>query len=226
LAGYACFFMAIGFEASEASDSLELLQAVLITNFWLATHVPMINAGYAASLVAALVSMVYFVQRLVGKITAGDDDARFLTRMAYGFLGAGLFLSLVGTVLGGIWANYSWGRFWGWDPKENGALMIVLMTLTILHARLGGYIREAGLHCCNLVLGMIVIFSWFAVNQLGVGLHAYGFTSGIWPKVHGYWASQLLLIGYGLWCVRKDRKGKKPAPSVVPSTAAIAPAEA
>ncbi len=222
LAGYACFFMAIGFEASEANDSLQLLQAVLITNFWLATHVPMINMGYAASMVAAIVSMVYFVQRLFGKLKPGNDDARFFTRMSYGFLGAGLFLSLVGTVLGGIWANYSWGRFWGWDPKENGALMIVLMTLAILHARMGGFIREAGLHCCNLVLGMIVIFSWFAVNQLGVGLHAYGFTDGTWPKIHAFWASQLLLIGYGLWCSRKDRNRGKAASQ--PAIASAVPA--
>jgi hypothetical protein len=124
-----------------------------------------------------------------------------------------LFLSLVGTVLGGIWANYSWGRFWGWDPKENGALMIVLMCLVILHARLGGYIREIGLHCCNLILGCIVIFSWFGVNQLGVGLHAYGFTDGIWPKIYGYWLSQGALLVYGLFLAWSDRR--TPAPEVV-----------
>jgi hypothetical protein len=126
----------------------------------------------------------------------------------------------VGTVLGGIWANYSWGRFWGWDPKENGALMIVLMCLVILHARLGGYIREVGLHCCNLILGCIVIFSWFAVNQLGVGLHAYGFTDGTWPKIHIYWLSQAILLVYGLWLSFTARRPKTPVS--VPADAAVA----
>ena len=139
-------------------------------------------------------------KRLIGSIQGGDDAARSLTRMAYGFVGAALFLSLVGTILGGIWANYSWGRFWGWDPKENGALMIVLMCLIILHARLGGYIREIGLHACNIVTGMITVFSWFGVNQLGVGLHAYGFTDGVWFWLSMFWALQcvFLLIAGGL----------------------------
>lgn len=210
IGGTACMFLSIQFEASEATDTLQQLQAVLITNFWLSTHVPMINLGYAACMVAALISMIYFIQRLFGVFKTGEGDSRLLTRVAYGFIATGLFLSLVGTVLGGIWANYSWGRFWGWDPKENGALMIVLMCLVILHARLGGYIREIGLHCCNLILGCIVIFSWFGVNQLGVGLHAYGFTDGIWPKIYGYWLSQLLLMGYGVYLSLSERRVKTP----------------
>ena len=213
--GTACMFLAIQFEASEATDTLQQLQAVLITNFWLSTHVPMINLGYAACMVAALISMIYLIQRLVGKIGPKSEEGRFLTRVAYGFIAAGLFLSLVGTVLGGIWANYSWGRFWGWDPKENGALMIVLMCLVILHARLGGYIREVGLHNCNLILGCIVVFSWFGVNQLGVGLHAYGFTDGTWPKIYGFWLSQMALLAYGLWLVWADRAGKTEPANVV-----------
>ncbi|MBN8419975.1 MAG: cytochrome c biogenesis protein CcsA [Verrucomicrobia bacterium] len=206
IGGTACMFLSIQFEASEATDTLQQLQAVLITNFWLSTHVPMINLGYAACMVAALISMIYFIQRLFGVFKTGEGDARLMTRVAYGFIATGLFLSLVGTVLGGIWANYSWGRFWGWDPKENGALMIVLMCLVILHARLGGYIREIGLHCCNLILGCIVIFSWFGVNQLGVGLHAYGFTDGIWPKIYAYWLSQFVLLGYGVFLSLRERR--------------------
>jgi ABC-type transport system involved in cytochrome c biogenesis permease subunit len=207
--GTACMFLAIQFEASEATDTLQQLQAVLITNFWLSTHVPLINLGYAACMVAALISMIYFIQRLVGKIGPKSDEGRFLTRVAYGFICCGLFLALVGTVLGGIWANYSWGRFWGWDPKENGALMICLMCLVILHARMGGHIREVGLHNCNLLLGCIVVFSWFGVNQLGVGLHAYGFTDGTWPKIYGFWLSQMLLLMYGLWLSWSEKNGSK-----------------
>lgn len=207
--GTACMFLAIQFEASEATDTLQQLQAVLITNFWLSTHVPLINLGYAACMVAALISMIYFIKRLVGKIGPKSDEGRFLTRVAYGFICCGLFLALVGTVLGGIWANYSWGRFWGWDPKENGALMICLMCLVILHARMGGHIREVGLHNCNLLLGCIVVFSWFGVNQLGVGLHAYGFTDGTWPKIYGFWLSQMLLLMYGLWLSWSEKNGSK-----------------
>jgi len=221
--GTACMFLAIQFEASEATDTLQQLQAVLITNFWLSTHVPLINLGYAACMVAALISMIYFIQRLFGRIGPKSDEGRFLTRVAYGFICCGLFLALVGTVLGGIWANYSWGRFWGWDPKENGALMICLMCLVILHARLGGYIREVGLHNCNLILGCIVVFSWFGVNQLGVGLHAYGFTDGTWPKIYGFWISQMALLAYGLWLVWAE---KSSTTSDKADAAAVAHAEA
>eukprot|EP01031_Cornospumella_fuschlensis_P049257 gene49257-60299_t len=214
VAGTACMFLAIQFEASEAADSLQQLQAVLITNFWLSTHVPMINLGYAACMVASMMSQFYFIYRLIQfnkPVSVMADDTRLMTKAAYAFVCAGLLLSLVGTVLGGIWANYSWGRFWGWDPKENGALMIVLMCLVILHARLGGYIREVGLHCCCLILGGIVIFSWFGVNQLGVGLHAYGFTEGIWPKIYGFWGVQTLLLVCGLVLRLKDRSSKAAA---------------
>ena len=88
-----------------------------------------------------------------------------------------VFVGVIGTVLGGIWANDSWGRFWGWDPKENGALMIVLWSLVILHARLGGYIKDWGLHLCAIFGAVIVAFSWWHVNFLNVGLHNYGFAA-------------------------------------------------
>lgn len=208
IAGTAGMFLSIRFETMEGQDTMQQLQAVLITNFWLATHVPMINLGYTASMVAAILSMTYIIKRVIGSIQGGDEDARNLTRMAYGFIGAGLFVSLVGTILGGIWANYSWGRFWGWDPKENGALMIVLMCLIILHARLGGYIREIGLHACNIVLGMITVFSWFGVNQLGVGLHAYGFTDGVWFWLSLFWALQLLFLLAAAVLKLRERKSR------------------
>jgi len=206
IAGTAGMFLSIRFETMEGQDTMQQLQAVLITNFWLATHVPLINLGYSAAMVSAIISMTYFIKRLFGSIQGGDDSARSLTRMAYGFVGAGLFLSLVGTILGGIWANYSWGRFWGWDPKENGALMIVLMCLIILHARLGGYIREIGLHACNIITGMITVFSWFGVNQLGVGLHAYGFTDGVWFWLSMFWALQCVFLLIAAWLKWRDRR--------------------
>ena len=84
--------------------------------------------------------------------------------------------SFVGTVLGGIWADQSWGRFWGWDPKENGALIIVLWNALILHLRWGGMIRERGLVVCAIGGNIVTSWSWFGVNMLGIGLHSYGFT--------------------------------------------------
>src|SRR5437763_1739057 len=87
----------------------------------------------------------------------------------------------VGTVLGGIWADQSWGRFWGWDPKENGAVLIVLWCAIILHARWGGFIRQRGLMVMAIFGNVVTSFSWFGVNMLGVGLHSYGFMQKAFP---------------------------------------------
>ena len=114
--------------------------------------------------------------------------------MVYGTICFGLFFSIVGTILGGIWANYSWGRFWGWDPKENGALMICLAELVILHARMGGFIRDQGLHILVLINAIIVAFSWWGVNLLGVGLHSYGFTDGIQSILYIFYALETVII--------------------------------
>jgi len=251
LAGTAGMFLSIRFMNMESTDTMRQLEAVLITTFWLATHVPIINLGYAAGMVAAILSMFYFTLRflVLARVLKADRTAhpsaiqgfRFavfkrpaepktgpdrdliqfkdLNRITYAFVCAGLFLSLVGTVLGGIWANYSWGRFWGWDPKENGALMIVLMNLVILHARVGGYIREVGLHAFSVVLGMITVFSWFGTNQLGIGLHSYGQLGGVWWWIYAFWASQGALLLFALFLTWWDRRHKRDdlaAPAPVP----------
>ncbi len=99
--------------------------------------------------------------------------------MTYGCMCFGIFFSFVGTVLGGLWADDSWGRFWGWDPKENGALMIVIWCAIVLHARWGKMVGERGLAALAVLGNIVVAWSFFGVNQLGVGLHSYGQTSGV-----------------------------------------------
>ena len=176
--GTLLIILARRFELGDAKDNMDPLVAVLNSNYWLTIHVLTITLGYAAGLLSAFLSFIYLLMRGLGLDDGDKDIRRALTRAVYGMICLTLFLSLVGTVLGGIWANDSWGRFWGWDPKENGALLIVLWTLSILHARLGGYIREWGLHFAAVFTAAVVTFSWWHVNFLGVGLHNYGFTAG------------------------------------------------
>jgi hypothetical protein len=101
-------------------------------------------------------------------------------------------------VLGGIWADQSWGRFWGWDPKENGALLIVLWNAAILHARWGKLIKSRGLMNMAIFGNIVTSFSWFGVNMLGVGLHSYGFMDQAFKWLIAFVLSQLALIGLGL----------------------------
>ncbi|MDP0490287.1 MAG: cytochrome c biogenesis protein CcsA [Verrucomicrobiota bacterium JB023] len=201
--------LALVFEVSNATDSLDPLVAVLRSNFWLTTHVLTITFGYAAGLLAAAFSAVYILCRLLGLDRESPDLRRTLTRISYGVVCFALLLSMVGTILGGIWANYSWGRFWGWDPKENGALMIVLWTLVILHGRFAGLLREWGIHLATVFLAIVVTFSWFHVNMLGTGLHSYGFMEGKNKIFFFYGAiSALMLTGF-IGSLVLDRKPRK-----------------
>ncbi len=174
--GVAILFLAKSFEIMDASDTMDPLVAVLKSNYWLSTHVVMITLGYMGGIVAAIISHFYLIGRVFGVID-DKETKRYLTTIVYGMIAFTLLFSLVGTILGGIWAADSWGRFWGWDPKENGALLIVIWMLVILHSRLGGYIREVGLHVCSVFGFVVIVFSWWHVNFLGIGLHNYGFTS-------------------------------------------------
>ncbi len=182
-------------------DTFTVLQAVLDTQFWLATHVVTINLGYATTFVAGLLGLVYIV-RGVATPSLRPEIGKDLVRMTYGALCFGLFFSFVGTVLGGLWADDSWGRFWGWDPKENGALMIVLWNALILHARWDGMVKDRGLAVLAVLGNIIVGWSWFGVNELGVGLHSYGFTEGVLFALALFATSQLIVAALG--CLPKS----------------------
>jgi ABC-type transport system involved in cytochrome c biogenesis permease subunit len=185
--------LVIAHHLGSSGDTLEMMQAVLDSNFWLATHVVVITLGYSAMFLAGMLAIVYILLGLFTPLLS-RNAAKALTRMVYGIICFGLLFNFVGTVLGGIWADQSWGRFWGWDPKENGALMIVLWCALILHARWGGYIRERGIMAMAVVGNAITAFSWFGVNMLGVGLHSYGFMDKAFPWLVGFVISQFLLV--------------------------------
>jgi ABC-type transport system involved in cytochrome c biogenesis permease subunit len=176
-----------------SGDTLEMLQAVLDTNIWLATHVVAITTGYSAMFLAGMLAIIYVV-RGVFTTSLKTPIADSLGRMTYGVVCFATLFSFVGTVLGGIWADQSWGRFWGWDPKENGAVLIVLWCAIILHARWGGFIRQRGLMIMALFGNIVTSFSWFGVNMLGVGLHSYGFMQKAFPWLVGFMISQLALM--------------------------------
>ena len=163
--------------ARDEGDTLGVMQAVLDTTFWLATHVVCITLGYAATFLAGGMAMAYcFMSRSGG--VRGDKDLQQLGKMIYGVLCFAVFFSLVGTVLGGLWADDSWGRFWGWDPKENGAMLIVMWNALILHARWDKMVRDYGTSVLAMFGNIVTAWSWFGVNELKAGLHTYGFTEG------------------------------------------------
>ena len=174
-------------------DTMEMMRAVLDSNFWLATHVTTITIGYSGTFLAGAIAIAWALRKhLAPNLLPATDKT--LVSMAYGVICFALFFSFIGTVLGGIWADQSWGRFWGWDPKENGALLIVLWNAIILHARWGGYVRDRGIMTMAIFGNVITSLSWFGVNMLGVGLHSYGFMDKAFWSLSAFIGSQLLLM--------------------------------
>ncbi|HEY1848718.1 MAG TPA: cytochrome c biogenesis protein CcsA [Opitutaceae bacterium] len=176
-----------------AGDTLEMMRAVLDSNFWLATHVVVVTTGYASTFLAGMLAVIYVLR---GVFTRSLDKATAdsLARMVYGIVCFATLFSFVGTALGGIWADQSWGRFWGWDPKENGALIIVIWNALILHARWGGIVRQRGLMCLAIFGNVVTSWSWFGTNMLGIGLHSYGFTEAAFWWLSAFVGIQLALI--------------------------------
>tara|TARA_B100001989_G_scaffold110739_1_gene77692 strand:+ start:11846 stop:13702 length:1857 start_codon:yes stop_codon:yes gene_type:complete len=175
VAGASLHFVGFGYEND--GETLGVLVAVLNSNFWLATHVTTISIGYGATAVASIMGHVYYLVRLAN--TSSRAYLRDLTKNMLILNLIALFFMLFGTILGGIWADQSWGRFWGWDPKENAALLIVMWQILIIHLRITGLIKPLEFAFGMIISNIFLAFGWFGVNLLGVGLHSYGFTDSI-----------------------------------------------
>lgn len=196
IAGLASLIIAEKMSLSEP-DTIGVREAVLDTQFWLATHVVSITLGYASTYAAGLLGLGYIFR---GLCTPNLDarEGKLLARVIYGVVCFAMLFSFVGTVLGGLWADDSWGRFWGWDPKENGALIIVLWNAFILHAKWDKMVNERGLAVLAVIGNIVTSWSWFGTNLLSVGLHSYGFSKEIGVALLLAVVVHLLIVGAGL----------------------------
>lgn len=153
------------------------LVPVLRDNFWLSVHVPTITLGYASFFLAfglghLILGQYWFPSLPMGRIN-------YLSQLNYRVLQVGILLLTTGVILGGVWAHYAWGRFWGWDPKETWALIALLSYLVPLHGRLVGWLKNFGMAVVSIVCFNTVLMAWYGVNfVLGTGLHSYGFSTG------------------------------------------------
>ena len=197
-------------------DTMEMMRAVLDSNFWLATHVVIITIGYSTTFLAGFLGIAYIFFHIGCSIFNKPESKmkKTLDSMIYGITCFSLLFSLVGTILGGIWADQSWGRFWGWDAKENGALLIVIWNALLLHARFSGIAKTRGLACIAIFGNVVTAWSWFGTNMLGVGLHSYGFMDKAFDYLMMFIISQLIIIGLAylllLWKLIFKPKDRKP----------------
>lgn len=181
---------------AKSGDTLGVLQPVLDSSLWLTVHVLAMILGYTGILMAAVLAHVWLWQ--TSKCITVSPQ---VSRLIFVSLAWGLTFTFWGTVLGGIWADQSWGRFWGWDPKENGALFLILWLAILFHAKGARLIGERGMALGAMASGIWLALVWFGVNMLGQGLHAYGNAAqGIWLGAFCCAEGALLL-----WFARKTQ---------------------
>lgn len=157
--------------------SIKPLVPVLRDNFWLSIHVPTITLSYASFALSFGLGHIILASYLFAP--KNKKQTRNLSKWNYGVLQVGVLLLTTGIILGGIWAHFSWGRFWGWDPKETWALIALMCYVVPLHGRLVGWLKDFGMAVTSVVAFNAVLMAWYGVNfVLGTGLHSYGFATG------------------------------------------------
>ena len=200
----------VGFRYELDGDTMGMLIAVLNSKFWLTTHVLTITFGYGVAVLVGILAFVYLVARLILALRGikKSESLTTLFKIMHWFTIIALFFTTLGTILGGIWADQSWGRFWGWDPKENGAMLIVLWLLAAIHGRIAGYLKEIS-YSVSLIWGIItVLLAWYGVNLLSVGLHSYGFSDNAATAL--FWScTAIFFIGLFLGIAVDKFKPKK-----------------
>lgn len=177
----------------DGKDTLEQMKAVLDSNFWLTVHVLTVTFGYASTFFAGFIAIFWVVAGITTKLI-DKKIGKMLASVVFGIVCFSTLFSFFGTVTGGIWADQSWGRFWGWDPKENGAILLVLWNVVILHARWGGFAKTRGIMAMAIFGNVVTSWSWMGTNMLGIGLHSYGFMSSAFQYLAAFWLSQLVFI--------------------------------
>jgi ABC-type transport system involved in cytochrome c biogenesis permease subunit len=143
------------------------------------------------------------VLALLGRLKA--ETLKQFGHITYRAIQLGVFLLTTGIILGGWWADYSWGRFWGWDPKETWALIADIGFIAILHARYVGWLKDFGILAASPIAYLLVIMAWYGVNFiLAAGLHSYGFSSGGATLVVSFVSFQLILFTLTLIRIKKE----------------------
>ena len=194
-------------------SSIDPLVPVLRDNFWLTIHVLTITLSYAAFALAMGFGHILLYRYVRNPAAARVDQPMHF--WLYRVLQLGVILLAAGTILGGVWANYSWGRFWGWDPKETWALIALLCYILTLHGRLAGWWTHFGLVVASVVCFLAVLMAWYGVNfVLGKGLHSYGFGIGGETYVATFVVLDLLFVGFAIWRSRASRRATIASPEI------------
>ena len=160
----------------EPGDTFRPIPEVLNSSVFLTLHVFTIALGFAGMILSGVVA--HLVLFRISRTSNPEPRASNLDRLLYGTLAFGGAFTILGTLLGGVWADFAWGRFWGFDPKECGALFVILWAMLLLHLRAGRLVSPRGFALLSAFSTIVTFLCWFGINLLGVGLHSYGFQGG------------------------------------------------
>jgi ABC-type transport system involved in cytochrome c biogenesis permease subunit len=200
----------------EWGNAMRNLTPVLRSNYWLIIHVLTIVSSYAAFALAMVLGNIILGQYIYGKANPASIRTNLL--FTYRAVQIGVLLVATGTILGGLWADVSWGKFWSWDPKEVWALIILLTYLALLHGRYAGWVKQFGLAAGAVICFSVVLMSWYGVNfVLGAGLHSYGFNTGGQGYVYTGVAIQWVYV-FVAWIIhsRRESSGRPPEEDNLP----------
>jgi ABC-type transport system involved in cytochrome c biogenesis permease subunit len=189
-------------------STLQPLEPVLRSNYWLTVHVMTITISYGAFFLAFGLGDFALGFFLSGE-EKHQDKIKALSLGMYRCVQIGVAFLAPGIILGGIWADYSWGRFWGWDPKETWALIALLGYIALLHGRMAGMLKDFGMAAGSILAFSLVIMAWYGVNfVLGAGLHSYGFGAGGVEYVSSFVALHILYVIFTSVVINGRRKAK------------------
>lgn len=169
--------MMMRFAEGMLDEGISPLVPVLRDNFWLSTHVTTIILSYAALALSWLLANAILIRASFFNVS--KEEYRYQVDLIYSAIKYGIILLAAGIILGGVWADYSWGRFWGWDPKETWSLIVLLVYMAILHGKYTNWVTPKVFVLTTAGAFMSVMMAWFGVNYiLASGLHSYGFSEG------------------------------------------------
>ena len=184
----------------------------VLKSYWLTIHVSVITASYGFLGLSALLGFITLILFIIRNPKVQDEKQRQIelsileaTRINEMSMIIGLSLITVGNFLGGVWANESWGRYWGWDPKETWALVTILVYTAVLHTKLVPWMRSTYAFAVMSVLAFSsVLMTYFGVNFYLSGLHSYAAGDPVPIPTWVYWA--IAIVGIVIVLAFRNRK--------------------
>ncbi|MFY0627546.1 MAG: cytochrome c biogenesis protein CcsA [Reichenbachiella sp.] len=167
----------------------------VLKSYWLKIHVAIIVGSYAPLALSALLGLMTLIIMLFPKHNELQSKTKELTYINELSMIIGIFMLTIGTFLGGIWANESWGRYWGWDPKETWALISVMVYAVVLHLRLiPGMNTQYIFSTASMFAFYSIMMTSFGVNYYLTGLHSYAQGDPLPIPVFVYYVTAFLIV--------------------------------